>query len=113
MAQATFIHEGDAIDYTPGADVAPGDVVVQSDLIGIAKREIKANTLGALAVAGVFDVAKEGGVGVTFAVGDKAYWDDGNNFAVATDGAGANKLLGKAVVSAADADTTVRVRLSQ
>ena len=62
---------------------------------------------------GVQLVAKEGGVGVTFAVGDKVYWDDGNDFAVATDGAGANKLLGKAVAAAADADTTVLVRLSQ
>lgn len=113
MAQAVFFHDGDAIDYTPGADVASGDVVVQSDLIGVAKREIKANTLGALAVKGVFDVAKEGGVAVTFAVGDKVYWDDTNNFAVATDGAGANKLMGKAVAVAADADTSVRVRLSQ
>ena len=113
MAQATFIQEGHAIDYTPGADVAPGDVVVQSDLIGVAKREIKANELGALAVAGVFDVAKEGGTAVTFAVGDKVYWDDGNDFAVATDGGGANKLMGHAVVAAADAETIVRVRMSQ
>ena len=113
MAQGLFIHEGNSIDYTPNADVAAGDVVVQSDLVGIAKLDITANELGALAVSGVFDVAKEGGVGVTFAVGDKAYWDDGNDFAVATDGAGANKLLGKAVAAAADADTTVLVRLSQ
>jgi len=113
MAQATFVHEGAAIDYPPGSDVAVGQVVVLSDLVGIAKREIKANTLGALAVEGVFDVAKEGGVAVTFAVGDKAYWDDTNKVAVTTDGAGANKLLGKAVADAADADATVRVRLSQ
>jgi predicted RecA/RadA family phage recombinase len=113
MAQAVFVQEGDAIDYTPGADVAAGDVVVQSDLIGIAKREIKANTLGALAVAGVFDVAKASGGGVTFSAGAKVYWDDTNNLAVTTDGAGANKLLGKAVAAAADADSTVRTRLSQ
>ena len=113
MAQAEFVHRGDAIDYTPEADVAAGEVVVQSDLVGIAKLDIKADVLGALAVSGVFDVAKEGGAGVTFAVGDKIYWDDGNDVAVATDGAGANKLLGKAVAAAADADTTVLVRLSQ
>lgn len=113
MAQAVFVHDGDAIDYTPGADVASGDVVVQSDLIGVAKREIKANTLGALAVTGVFDLAKEAGGGVTFSTGDKAYWDDANDVAVTTDGAGANKLLGKAVADAADGDATVRVRLSQ
>ena len=113
MPQAQFIHEGNAIDYTPGGDVAAGDVVVLSDLVGVAKRDIKANVLGALAVSGVFDFAKEGGVGVTFAVGDKAYWDDGNDVAVATDGAGANKLIGKATAAAADADTIVRIRLSQ
>ncbi len=113
MAQGEFVHRGDAIDYTPGADVAAGDVVVESDLVGITKLDIKANELGSLAVSGVFDIAKEGGVGVTFAIGDKVYWDDGNDFAVATDGAGANKLIGKAVAAAADADTTVRVRLSQ
>ena len=112
MAQATFVHDGDAIDYTPGADVVPGDVVVQSDLIGVAKREIKANELGALAVTGVFDIAKQAGGGVTFAVGDLAYWDDTNKVAVTTDGAGANKLLGKAVRAAADADATVRVKLT-
>lgn len=113
MAQAQFVQEGDAIDYTPGADMAAGAVVVLSDLVGVTKLDIKANALGALAVKGVFDVAKAGGAGVTFAIGDKVYWDDGNDFAVATDGAGANKLMGKAVLAAADADTTVRVRLSQ
>lgn len=113
MAQAEFVQTGDAVDYTPGADVAAGVVVVQSDLVGITKRDVKANELGALAVAGVFDVAKAGGAAVTFAAGDKVYWDDANDLAVATDGAGANKLLGKAVAAAADADTEVRVRLSQ
>lgn len=113
MAQAAYVKEGAAIDYTPGADVAAGDVVVLSDLVGIAKREIKANTPGALAVTGEFDVAKASGGGVTFSAGDKVYWDDTNNLAVATDGAGANKLLGKATAAAADAATTVRVRLSQ
>jgi predicted RecA/RadA family phage recombinase len=110
---AEFVQTGDAVDYTPIADVAAGVVVVQSDLVGVTKRDIKANELGALAVAGVFDVAKEGGVAVVFGAGDKVYWDDANDYAVATDGAGANKLLGKAVEAAADADTEVRVRLSQ
>ncbi len=111
MAQATFVQEGHAIDYTPGADVAAGDVVVQGELIGITTRPIAANTLGALVVEGVFDVAKEAGGGVTFTTGELAYWDDANDVAVATDGGGANKLLGKVVADSADADATVRVRL--
>jgi len=112
MAEAVFIQDGQAIDYTPGSDVAVGQVVVQSDLVGIAKHEIKADTLGALAVEGIFDVAKEAGGGVTFSTGDLAYWDDTNDVAVTTDGAGANKLLGKVVRAAADADATVRVKLT-
>jgi predicted RecA/RadA family phage recombinase len=113
MSQAVYFQEGDSIDYTPGADVAAGDVVVQGDLVGVSVRPISANALGALAVTGVFDFAKASGGGVTFAVGALAYWDDTNNLAVATDGAGANKLLGKCIRAAADADATVRVRMSQ
>jgi CHAT domain-containing protein len=58
MAQAVFIHEGCSIDYTPAADVAAGDVVVQGDLVGVTKQPIPANQLGALVVEGVFDFAK-------------------------------------------------------
>jgi len=46
MATATFIHDGNAIDYTPGSDVSAGDVVVQGELVGVTKRDIPANTLG-------------------------------------------------------------------
>ncbi len=110
---ATFVSDGNAIDYTPTADVVADQVVVQGDLVGIAHAPIPAGQLGALAVAGVFDVAKQAGAGATFSAGDKVYWDAANKVAVTTDGGGANKLLGKAVANAADGDSTVRVRLSQ
>ena len=112
MPTATFIHEGDQIDYTPAADVAAGAVVVQNDLVGVAKTPIAASQLGALAVRGVFDLAKAGGAGVTFATGQSVYWDAANDVAVETDGGGANKLAGKAVAAAGDSDTTVRVLLT-
>lgn len=113
MPQAPFVHDGDAIDFTPEANTAAGTVVVQGDLVGVTKRDIKANELGALAVTGVFDLAKPAGSGVTFAAGAKVYFDDAADLAAATDGDGANRFVGKAVKPAADADTTVRVRLSQ
>ena len=75
MATAQFIHDGNSIDYTPGADVSAGDVVVQGELVGIAKLDIAANTLGALAVAGVFDLPKTAGVGEAITIGSKVYWD--------------------------------------
>jgi predicted RecA/RadA family phage recombinase len=111
MAQAVFVHEGASIDYTPTADVAAGDVVVQGDLVGVAKLDIKANRLGALAVEGAFDFAKATGGGTAFAVGALVYWNAAAN--QATTVAAGNKLIGKSVRAAADGDTTVRVRLDQ
>ena len=111
MATATFVHDGAAVDYTPGAAVAAGDVVVQGDLVGVAKTPIAASALGALAVVGVFDVPKAAGQGTAIAAGKKVYWDAANK--VATETAQGNTYLGKTVAAAADADTTVRVRLSQ
>lgn len=111
MAIATFVHDGDAIDYTPSAAVAPGDVVVQGELIGIAKTAIAANVLGALAATGVFDLPKATGASTAITAGALVYWDATNHVATAT--ATGNKLLGKTIAAATDADATVRVRLDQ
>jgi predicted RecA/RadA family phage recombinase len=109
MPQAVFIQEGAAIDYTPGADVAAGDVIVQGDLVGVARFDIKSGVLGALAVTGVFDFAKA--TNVAYTVGTILFWDDTNNIVTAT--ATGNKQVGKVVRAAATTDPTVRVRLSQ
>lgn len=110
---ATFIQEGASIDYTPGADVAAGAVVVQGELVGVAVRAIPANTLGALAVEGVFDFPKATGGGTAITAGAQLYWDATNQVATTNAGAGANKAIGKTVKAAADADATVRSRMSQ
>ena len=108
-----YVQRGESIDYTPGADVAAGDVVVQGELVGVAKRNIKANELGALAVEGVFDFTKATGGGTAITAGANVYWDDAANQATTNANAGANKLIGKTVLAAADADEYVRVRLNQ
>ena len=113
MATAQFIHNGDSIDYTPGAAVAAGDVVVQGDLIAIAKLDIAAGQLGALATVGVFDVPKATGAGTNITAGAKLWWNATNSRVEKTDGSGVHKYLGKAVLAAASADTTVQVRLEQ
>ena len=111
MALAVFVSEGRAIDYTPTTDVAAGDVVVQGELVGIAKRPIPANTPGALAITGVFDMPKATGAGSGLAAGIEAFWDVANKVVTAT--AQNNAFLGKTVRAAADTDVTVRVRLKQ
>ena len=108
---ATFIADGEFIDYTPGAAVAAGAVVVQGDLIGIPRCDIPANAPGSLTVTGVFDFPKTAGGGTAIAIGTTVYWNAGTSVATAT--SAGNKLLGKTVRAAADADTTVRVRLFQ
>ena len=110
---ATYIHEGNSIDFTPAADTAAGEVVVQGELVGVAKLDIKANTLGALAVTGVFDFPKATGASTAIAEGIDVYWDDTANQATADSATGANKRIGRSVASAGDNDATVRVRMSQ
>ena len=68
----------------PTADVAAGDVVVQGDLVGVARTPIAANTPGSLAIEGVFDFPKATGAGSGIAVGTKVYWDATNKVATAT-----------------------------
>ena len=111
MATATFVHDGRTVDYTPTSAVAAGDVVVQGELVGVSKTPNAANALGALAVVGVFDFPKATGGGTAVAAGANCYWDAANQRATTT--ATGNKLIGKCVRAAADADALVRIRLSQ
>ena len=110
---ARFVQEGSTIDYTPAADVAVGAVVVQSELVGIASHAIPANRLGALAVSGIFDLPKATGAGTAIGAGVNVYWDVAEAVAKTDAEAGANKHIGKTTRAAADADETVRVRVSQ
>ena len=104
---ARYVQKGDAIDYRPAEAVAAGDVVIIADLIGIARLDIEANTLGSLAVVGVFDVVKADGA---IPSGSTVYWDAGAK--KATTVSGSNHYLGKAIAAAEAADDTVRVLLN-
>jgi predicted RecA/RadA family phage recombinase len=108
---ATYVQKGDSIDYTPEADVSAGDVVVLgTNLIGIAKLDIKANELGALSLVGVFDMPKETGNNKDIAQGVNAYWDTVSQVVTTDD---ANQFLGKSIQAAGEDDTSVRIRLQQ
>ncbi len=115
--QASFVHDGLAIDYTPGADVTAGDIIVRGNTIGIAKKDITSGVLGALATAGIFDGVKANG---TITDGDAIYWDDNGDPQGGSAGTGAltttatgNNYAGRAVADAALADETVRFELRE
>ena len=107
---ARYVQRGDAIDHTPMADVAAGDMVVLGKLVGVAKLDIKAGELGALALTGVYEVTKNSGV--AFAAGMEVGWNPTDRKAVAAGAAGSVKI-GHAVALTGAADPTVFVRLCQ
>lgn len=104
---ARYVQKGDSIDYRPVENTAAGDVIVIADLIGIARLDIPAATLGSLAVVGVFDVVKSN---AAIASGSTVYWDAGAK--KSTTVSGSNHYLGKAIASADAGDETVRVLLN-
>ncbi len=111
MASTKFIHDGNSVDYTPSANVSAGDVVLQETLVGIAKLDIPAGKLGALAVSGVFDVAKAIGPGTALVTGVKVYWHPIAQHIIPIDEGAV--YMGKTVRDASDDDGFVRVRLEQ
>ena len=81
--EATFIHQGQAIDHVPEHDLDAGDVVVQGRLVGITTREVPAGHMGALQLRGVFDVACDPLCG--WSVGNKVWWSMRDRCAVSTE----------------------------
>jgi len=115
MAIARFIQEGKSIDYTPQADVTAGDVVVIGDLVAVAKIDIAAGQLGALAIEGVFEVPKEAAAAdKAIAFGTKVYWNETDKRVETSPGDPVtHKYMGKTIKAALTTDTITRVKLEQ
>ena len=103
---AQYSQNGDSIPYTPSTAVTAGAVIPVGQFVGIAKLDIAASALGALAVTGVYITLKDTSV---FAAGDKVYWDNVNLAATRT--ASGNTFMGLAVYAQLTGDTTVTVLL--
>ena len=105
---AKYVQPGDSIDYTPTSAVPAGSVVIQGGLVGVAKLDIAANTLGALAVSGMFDFKK---TTVAITAGAKVYWNTTSSFA--TNVASGNTYIGIAAEAVASVGATVKVLLNK
>lgn len=101
-----YVQNGCMIDHTPGSAVAAGDVVVINKLVTVAPRPIAANTLGAVAVEGVFFLPKPTGAGTDYAAGSKVYMFNGNAVTGVT-----GVQAGYVVAAPATTDTSVKVLL--
>ncbi len=110
---AIYKQRGDSINHIPSSDISAGDVVVQEDLVGIAKLDIQAGQLGGLALTGIYDIPKATGSSEAITVGTKVYWDEVEGIVKADSETGANKYIGKVTLAASDDDESVLVRLEQ
>lgn len=101
------------LPYTPGADIAAGEVVTVGDTLCIAHSAIASGVPGSVAVfGGVYTFTS----GAALSAGAKCYWDNTAKKVAATAGSGSvNKLLGRVAPgdSAAGADESVEVIHSQ
>ncbi len=98
-----------AVDYTPVSAVSAGDVVVQTDLVGVAINDIAANKKGALVIDAVIKAPKSAGTSTAIAAGEIVYWDADNS--VVTETAGSSAAMGITVAAATDSATWAYVQL--
>jgi predicted RecA/RadA family phage recombinase len=104
---ASYVQDGDLLDYTPASAVAAGEVVVIGSLVGVAPRPIAANVVGSLAIDGVWSMPCASGA--TGAQGSAINWYAVSGVAHASTGVAAGKL---AKARLAD-DTSVHVILNK
>lgn len=105
--QAKLVQEGHVLDHTPSSAVSAGDVVIQDALFGVANQAIAASALGAIQVAGVYNVVKITGA---MTAGTQLFWDATGDPVGGTSGTGAatetasgNTFIGFNVLAALEA----------
>ena len=105
--RAVLVQRGESVDFTPSRDVPAVEVLVFGGLPGVVKTAVKAGSLGALALTGVYDVEKDG---LAVAAGDRLFWDAEHK--VATPAAADGVFLGLAAANAPATAPRARVILN-
>ncbi len=105
-----YIQEGKTLTYSnaTGSAIAAGDLVIVGQRVGVALVDIADGASGAVAVEGVYEVAKEASLSVS--QGDLLYCDatSGELDKTETD----HTLAGYAFADSASSETTVKVKLN-
>lgn len=103
-----FVQPGEVIDYTAGANIASGQVVLMGARIGVALKAIANGETGPMQVTGVFNIAKLSTDNI--AQGALLYWDNTNSRLTTT--ASGNTLAGFAAAAAAATTTSVNIKIN-
>lgn len=103
-----FVQPGEVIDYTAGANIASGQVVLMGARIGVALKAIANGETGPMQVTGVFNIAKL--FTDNMAQGALLYWDNTNSRLTTT--ASGNTLAGFAAAAAGATTTSVNIKIN-
>lgn len=103
--KAKRFSEGNSINYTATADLEAGAVVVIGEIVGITTYPVVSGSPCALAVEGIFEIAKDSSA---ITAGAKVYW---NGTAVTTTAEGGT-ACGHAVATAGADDAAVLVKIN-
>jgi predicted RecA/RadA family phage recombinase len=68
-----YVSSGDVVQFTAGADIAAGDVVVVGQSLGVALVDIATGETGSVAMRGIFTVPKVSAA--VIAQGESLVWD--------------------------------------
>lgn len=102
-----YIQPGEVVDYkASGAAVTAGDAVAINDRVGVAAVDIAKGEVGAVAMTGVFELAKDG---AKIEQGATVYLSSGK---ISATNAGSDPTAGYAFEAAAAGDGTARVALN-
>jgi predicted RecA/RadA family phage recombinase len=106
-----YVQDGKYLDFTAAADVDSGDLVQVGSLHGVAVTDVANGAVGALAMEGVFTLPKlTAAAGDACTAGGPVYFSSGS--VSGSDSSGTRKLVGYSLAAAAQAVTTVQVRLA-
>lgn len=105
-----YVQAGDFIEFTAAANITSGQLVQVGALFGVAVTDVASGSRGTIATEGVFTLPKlTAAAGDATTAGGAVYFSAGS--VSGSDSSGTRPLCGNSLDVAAQAVTTVRVRL--
>jgi len=106
-----YVQNGDYVEFTAGATITSGQLVQVGSLHGVSVTDVANGAKGTLAMEGVFTLPKlTAAAGDACTAGGPVYFSSGS--VSGSDSSGTRKLVGHSLAAAAQAATTVQVRLA-
>jgi predicted RecA/RadA family phage recombinase len=110
MSAALYTQAGNSLTIpAPTGGVTKGRVYLIGALACVASQTVAQTVATTFHTTGVFTLPKDGSASVSFAVGERVFWDPVNHRVAKTNAA--HFPIGCVIAAAANAATTVNVRL--